>query len=266
MLKDDTERLTEVFKLVSSQASDLTKSKQIGQIAVPSPCEAQIDALYPEVHRCAVQVSPDILPSLHVVVRSAAPIQNGSATMSPGIMPTRRQEQRPPVNANGGSAQANGPAATRSTGSPPTQNSGAQAPAAPLSPMPPLIPITGLRRVPSGDGQPQSQMLPARNSSLGSPHAGSQGSLSAAQGSSSAVPMPAAQLPLPRPQSRTQHGPVNAGPTLNPPSGSRVLCLPQLGSVQYLLLQVLSGQPCNGHHIVSAGSWVCAAMVSCSVH
>ena len=42
------------------------------------------------------------------------------------------------------------------------------------------------------------------------------------QASPSAVPMPARQLPLPRPQSRPQHGPVNAGPTLHPPRGVQV--------------------------------------------
>ena len=51
---------------------------------------------------------------------------------------------------------------------------------------------------------------------------GTQNGLLATQASPSTVPLPTAQLSLPRPQARPQHGPVNAGPTLNAPPGSQV--------------------------------------------
>ncbi len=52
------------------------------------------------------------------------------------------------------------------------------------------------------------------------------------------MPLPTAQLSLPRPQARPQHGPVNAGPTLNASPGSQVACTP----VPFL---VSARQPCG---------------------
>ena len=123
--------------------------------------------------------------------------------------------QLPDLAATGSAA---GSGAAQSS-SPFTYSNGNQTPAGPRSPIPPLIPLGSMARAPSGDIQSQPKAVSAGSSGT---VAGTMSTQGRTQTSPSAVPMPARQLPLPRPQSRPQHGPVNAGPTLHPARGSQV--------------------------------------------
>lgn len=184
------------------------------------------------------QVAADILPSLHVVVRcptpphansrEAQPVNSPSAPYSDQRYPTQNQSQSQssqqpaiPQCLPRAATSSIGAAGEASAGTPFAYSNGNQASATPPSPMPPLIPLGNISRAPPVDGPPQAQMLSARSSGT-LPNAAPVSIQNGTQASPSAVPMPGRQLPLPRPQSRPQHGPVNAGPTLHPPSGSQV--------------------------------------------
>ena len=143
-----------------------------------------------------------------------AQIQHNSQDPQQEVPP----QQLPEVAATG-SAAGSGACPSARAGSPFTYSNGNQTSAAPRSPIPPLIPLGSMARAPSGDIQSQPQAVSAGSSGTVAGAVSTQGRT---QTSPSAVPMPARQLPLPRPQSRPQHGPVNAGPTLHPARGSQV--------------------------------------------
>ena len=186
-------------------------------------------------------MAADILPSLHVVVRSPAntppnrqhadsmketPPQSLDQPSPAHIQHTSQhpqQQESPqhlPGHAASVSAAQSGDAPSASAGSPFAHSNGDHTPGAPPSPMTPLIPLGSIARAPSGDIHSQQQTVSAGSSGSVPGVVITQGRT---QATSPAVPMPARQLPLPRPQSRPQHGPVNAGPTLHPARGSQVM-------------------------------------------
>ena len=187
----------------------------------------------------AAQVSADILPSLHVVVRSPAVSQPNGRQIQPKGGPSTAQRPIQPAPGQTGPqrlagiataspAPANAAGSSVAAGSPFAHSNGAGTPHTPFAPATPLVPLSSLQRAPSASGQPQVQPLRAVSSGLPSGTLPSTSTQSASQTSPSPVHVPAAQLPLPRPQARPQHGPVNAGPTLHPLPGSQVTLLASL--------------------------------------
>ena len=231
MLKDDTEKLQDVFRSVSNLLSTCCRAMAGGSLQL-----FQCRACWPGTHhQCSLivlQVAADILPSLHVVVRSPAttqlssqsadPIKGNSPQSSDGPTSAQiqhnSQQQATPLHIPG-HAVGSRPANPASSNSPFAYSNGNHTPAVPPSPMTPLIPLGSMARAPSGDIQAQQQVVRAGSSGSVPGAVSAQGMT---QGSPSAVSMPARQLSLPRPQSRAQHGPVNAGPTLHPARGSQV--------------------------------------------
>lgn len=187
-------------------------------------------------------MSADILPSLHVVVRSPAVSQPNSRPTQPNgghSVPSTAQRsfqaalgqsgpQRLAGIATASPAHANAAGPSVAAGSPFAHSNGAGTPRTPFAPATPLAPLSSLQRAPSANGQTQVQLLRAASSGLPSGTPPATSTENAPPTSPSPVPMPAAQLPLPRPQARPQHGPVNAGPTLHPPLGSQVTLLSSL--------------------------------------